>query len=126
MKSFKNLSQTEQEEYLSLHNQWVEELREKSDKILPKELILGMNQDEKQKILKVYGIYKTNTLTHVGGLSFKWSRFNHSCCSNAAYMWDGVSKFQIKVDFEIEIGEEITINYASTSLFMKNFQARQT
>jgi len=125
MSSFKSLSQTNQEEYLSLHNQWVEELREKSDKILPKDLILGMNQDEKQKILKVYGIYKTNT--RKDGLSLKGSRFNHSCGSNAAYIWgERTQCFKISVVFEIEIGEEISINYAPKSLFMKNFQTRQT
>ena len=73
MSSFKKLTQNDQKEYLELYNRFDGEL---SDKILPKDLFPGMNLEVTKAcstlVLKVFGIYKTNTF--VNGVGIKMSR----------------------------------------------------
>jgi len=124
MFSFKNLSKDDQQEYLSLHNQWDDKMMERADDLLSNGGLFGMNPEKKQMALKIFCIYKTNS--HEDGLSIKVSRLNHSCCANASYVWDEENQcYEIRTVSKIEIGEEISINYTPRSLFMKNFQTRQ-
>ena len=73
MSSFKKLTQNDQKEYLELHSYSEGEL---SDEILPKDLFPGMNVDVTKAcsalVLKVFGIYKTNTFGN--GVGIKMSR----------------------------------------------------
>ena len=73
MSSFKKLTQNDQKEYLELHSYSDGEL---SDEILPKDLFPGMNVDVTKAcsalVLKVFGIYKTNTFGN--GVGIKMSR----------------------------------------------------
>ena len=69
MLSFNNLSPVDQQEYLRLHNQWDDKAMEKADELLSRDVLRGMNPEEKEMALKIYGIYKTNT--HEDGLSIK-------------------------------------------------------
>ena len=87
MSSFKKLTQNDQKEYMELHNRFREEplgeiLQKKlfeemnSNKILPKDLFQEMNLNETKAysalVLKVHGIYKTNTFGD--GVGIKMSR----------------------------------------------------
>ena len=69
MLSFNNLSKVDQQEYLRLYNQWDDKAMEKADELLSRDVLRGMNPEEKEMALKIYGIYKTNT--HEDGLSIK-------------------------------------------------------
>jgi len=125
MSSFKQLNEKDQEEYLNLHNRFEGKL---SVNLLPNDLFSGMNSEEfetySEKVLKVYGIYKTNDFDD--GVSIKVSRFNHSCCANASNVYDQESKMnEVRAVSKIDIGDEICINYSPRSLFMKNLQCRQ-
>ncbi len=65
------------------------------------------------------GIVKTNAMplgtnTSSGGIFPDCSRFNHNCCSNAAYSW--CSKLGLERVFavkDIKEGEEISVSYLS-------------
>ena len=52
-------------------------------------------KEDKNQILKIYGIYRTNCFEN--GVAIHFARFNHSCCSNAEAMWNEVST--VKYDF---------------------------
>ena len=128
MPSFNNLTNDDQEEYLNLHNRFDKE-KPLFLKLLPKDLLLGMNPEEIQtysdQVLKISNIYKTNAFDH-DGVGIQVSRFNHSCSANAASIWDEQKHTnQIRTVSKINIGDEICINYSASSLFMKNLQIRQ-
>ena len=90
--SFDKLNNTDQNEYLMLHN--------KFDNIqaLPSEMKLELqndlanfktriseeeqNQDEAEKMLKIISIWETNAFQ--SGVYIKLSRFNHSCRPNSS------------------------------------------
>ena len=64
----------------------------------------------KEKALKVWGIYKTNTFTY--GVYLKMSRFNHSCRPNAQYFWNvDTNTRDVRALRKIKRGEEITLCY---------------
>ena len=157
--SFKNLQLDEQEKYLLLYNRF-----EKAD--LLKEIIniqtsgggwttsrgvIGeenpfiKDKNQKSPFWKIYGIFKTNSLTDMDmerdrscqtskgraccrrDLGLEVSRFNHSCSANALIAWkEETQSYQIRTVSKIEAGEEICINYLSgKSMFMKNVRTRQ-
>ena len=69
MSSFKKLTQNDQKEYLELHNRFDGKI---TDEILPKDLFPGMNLEVTKAcsalVLKVFGIYKTNTFGDGDGI----------------------------------------------------------
>ena len=48
MLSFNNLSKVDQQEYLRLHNQWEDKAMEKADELLSRDVLRGMNPEEKE------------------------------------------------------------------------------
>ena len=115
--AFEQMTKSDKEEYLKLHNNFDHVLqgnfRLNSEVQYSKTIIMKMEADavKAENILKIIGIYKTNAFEN--GLKIKTSRFNHSCWPNAFFNSSGV-----RATYDIEEGQEITINYAeSTKLF---------
>ena len=75
IQSFVCMSKSDQDEYLKLYNAHADPLSKKFAQCAGR-----------QGFSDVFGIYKTNAFTC--GLGIKASRFNHSCCSNAALHWN--------------------------------------
>lgn len=69
-------------------------------------------------LLHFYGKMVINAMPIIGedmrevgsAMSVEASIFNHSCCPNGAFVWDGL-KVQLRALKHIPVGEEITVNY---------------
>ena len=124
MDTFKNMSKIDQEQFLKLHNRFIGD--DKLDKFLNEEM--SKNQEVCKMLheaIQIYGIYKTNTFFN--DVLIKFSRFNHSCSSNAEAFWNDENETrEIRAVSKIKVGEEITVNYTWKQLSMKNFQLRHS
>ena len=89
--SFKKLSDSEDDEFLNLHNRF-ENFEELSDQDKIKvnkwkqdleENMKSLNEERRKVIIHIIGIYVTNCFDN--GVGIKMARFNHSCRSNAEY-----------------------------------------
>ena len=83
-KSFNKMSQENQEGFLKLHNRF--ETVEALELTKKQKDWLETNAKNKDKMLEIYGIYRTNGFEN--GVAINFARFNHSCCSNAEAMWN--------------------------------------
>ena len=109
LKSFYQMSKTDQLQYLKLHNKFnnssvgkiIEDFKFKIGKI-------EQDPEKAEEILKILGIYSTNIFQ--GGVCLKGSRFNHSCQPNAAFMKIN-GQLQFRAIGNIKAGKEININY---------------
>jgi len=157
--SFKNLQLDDQEKYLKLYNRFekTDLLKEISNiqtsgggwttsrGVIGEENPFIKDKNQKSPFWKIYGIFKTNSLTDMEmkrdrscqtakgracsrrDLGLEVSRFNHSCSANALIAWkEETQSYQIRTVSKIEAGEEICINYlCGKSMFMKNARTRQ-
>jgi len=124
MDTFKNMSKTDQEQFLKLHNRFIGD--DKLDKFLNEEK--SKNQEAckmLEEAIQIYGIYKTNTFFN--DVLIKFSRFNHSCDSNGEIVWKNREKkeIEIRAASKINYGDEITINYNIVQNDLKKFKERQ-
>merc|ERR1712050_643801 len=109
------MSEQNQEDFLKLHNRFENiddlELTEKQ-KLAIDNCANSKNKEDKNQILKIYGIYRTNCFEN--GVAIHFARFNHSCCSNAEAMWnenEDENANEIRAVSKIKTGEEITLTY---------------
>lgn len=78
------------------------------------------------------GIVKTNAIplghnASSGGLFLTCSRFNHSCNANAAYSWDERNDLENIIALkDIDVGDEITVNYVPESIWLLPRESRYT
>lgn len=121
LSSFDEMSESDQEEYLKLHNRCEFEERLK---LMYYNKIMAVEKDGEKaaKILKIVGIYQTNKFED--GLRIKTSRFNHSCFPNATTILENSG--EIRAVYDIKEGQEITIKYQGSKLMsMKKREYRQ-
>ena len=117
--SYEAMSIEDQEEFTKLHNRF-EKLEDLELTAKQKEFATKSNQD----ILKIYGIYRTNSFEN--GVAINFARFNHSCCSNAEAIWnEEENASEIRAVSKIKRGEEITLTYNWKQLAMKEVKTRQ-
>ena len=131
LKSFYEMSKTDQDEYMTLHNKFnnfqdyqnsedfqnCKEIVDKSLECL--KLEIGEIEHDPQKtkeIFKICNIYLSNsfraTSDGVGnGVRIKTSRFNHSCKPNAVSMPMVNDLHQVRAISNIKSGQEINLNY---------------
>jgi len=129
---YNQMNETTQKDYLTLYNRFkdLNDMNEKDKENVKQEmewLQKNLNFDHKvlQRIQDIYGIYLTNTFEQ--GVGIQSSRFNHSCRSNAEEFWNeknGAAEFRSVS--KISAGEEITINYRTSEISMKNYKTRQS
>ena len=81
------------------------------------------DQDQAEKILKIYNIYSTNSFE--GGLKIKTSRFNHSCQPNASSIFMNNGQYEVRAISKIKAGEEITICYTTGYFGLRKRLKRQ-
>ena len=77
----------------------------------------------KEKAMKVWGIYKTNTFTH--GVFLKMSRFNHSCHPNGEMTCHMNYTQEVRALRNIKQGEEVTICYINDESSLWSREERQ-
>ena len=82
--SYKSMSPGDQKEFINLHNRF-EKLEDLELTVKQKEW-MSKNSICPENILKIYGVYRTNSFEN--GVALNFARFNHSCCSNAEAMWN--------------------------------------
>ena len=116
VKSFLKMELEDQQRYMELYNMhdedignWSEGVKECFDGARLKLFGMVFSNISKEKALKVWGIYKTNTFTY--GVYLKMSRFNHSCHPNAAMVCHFNNAQDVRALRKIKQGEEITICY---------------
>jgi len=135
MNSFHQMSVANQKEFLTLHNDLVQDV---SHDLKWSQLSLNLRQqvqkmykkaDEVEKSLSVLGIFNTNLWEGEPRVcEMKSARMNHSCRPNTR-VWiaeDGSnSKFFVRTIAKIKAGEELTYSYQQENLAMKNRETRQ-
>ena len=130
LNSYNQMSEETQKDYLKLYNRFkdLNDMNEKDKENVKQEmewLRQNLNFDHKvlQRIQDIYGIYATNTFEQ--GVGIEASRFNHSCCSNAEESWnEKIGATEIRSVSKICAGDEITINYRTSEISMKNYKTR--
>ena len=132
-KSFDQMSQTDQEKYLQLHNIFKNTQDLQPEKIHGQnELKLMMNKifgvDGAEKVLAILNIFETNFFSDSNRdfLGIQTSRFNHSCFPNAD--WFSIpekEEIEIRAMSRIKEGDEITIKYFEGSVSMNCKKSRQ-
>ena len=120
--SYKSMSPDDQKEFINLHNRF-EKLEDLELTIKQKEW-MSKNSICPENILKIYGVYRTNSFEN--GVALNFARFNHSCCSNAEAMWnEEENSSEIRAVSKIKMGEEVTLTYNWKQLAMKDVKTRQ-
>ena len=136
MKSFYQMSKTDQLEYMTLHNKCIniqdyqncKEEIEKGLEDLKQEVGKIEHDPEKaEKVFKICCIYLSNRFED--GLRFKASRFRHSCKPNAmltCHCHGDNDLGQIRAISNIKSGQEINLNYKTDPFSgFKNRKYRQ-
>ena len=120
LKSFYGMNKTDQLEYMTLHNSFLnsediqncKEIRDwRERKIEAAKVEIGKiepDSEKAEKILKIFGICSTNGFQ--GSVYLKVSRFNHSCHPNAM-VEDVNGQVQLRAIGKIKTGQEINWNY---------------
>ena len=120
--SYESMSPGDQKEFINLHNRF-EKLEDLELTIKQKEW-MSKNSICPENILKIYGVYRTNSFEN--GVALNFARFNHSCCSNAEAMWnEEENSSEIRAVSKIKMGEEVTLTYNWKQLAMKDVKTRQ-
>ena len=120
--SYKSMSPGDQKEFINLHNRF-EKLEDLELTVKQKEW-MSKNSICPENILKIYGVYRTNSFEN--GVALNFARFNHSCCSNAEAMWnEEENSSEIRAVSKIKMGEEVTLTYNWKQLAMKDVKTRQ-
>ena len=120
--SYQSMSPGDQKEFINLHNRF-EKLEDLELTIKQKEW-MSKNSICPENILKIYGVYRTNSFEN--GVALNFARFNHSCCSNAEAMWnEEENSSEIRAVSKIKMGEEVTLTYNWKQLAMKDVKTRQ-
>ena len=120
--SYKSMSSNDQKEFINLHNRF-EKLEDLELTVKQKEW-MSKNSICPENILKIYGVYRTNSFEN--GVALNFARFNHSCCSNAEAMWnEEENSSEIRAVSKIKMGEEVTLTYNWKQLAMKDVKTRQ-
>ena len=120
--SYKSMSPGDQKEFINLHNRF-EKLEDLELTVKQKEW-MSKNSICPENILKIYGVYRTNSFEN--GVALNFARFNHSCCSNAEAMWnEDENSSEIRAVSKIKMGEEVTLTYNWKQLAMKDVKTRQ-
>ena len=140
LKSFYEMSNTDRNEYMTLHNKYnniqnfqnsvdipncKEILDRKIEEIEDLKFRIGkfeQNPEKAEEILKIVGIYFTNTFGSY--VCFKVSRFNHSCQPNAILI-DMNGQKQLRAIGKIKAGQEINLNYLGKFAGFRNQKYRQ-
>ena len=120
--SYQSMSPGDQKEFINLHNRF-EKLEDLELTIKQKEW-MSKNSICPENILKIYGVYRTNSFEN--GVALNFARFNHSCCSNAEAMWnEEENSSEIRAVSKMKMGEEVTLTYNWKQLAMKDVKTRQ-
>ena len=120
--SYESMSPGDQKEFINLHNRF-EKLEDLELTVKQKEW-MSKNSICPENILKIYGVYRTNSFEN--GVALNFARFNHSCCSNAEAMWnEEENSSEIRAVSKIKMGEEVTLTYNWKQLAMKDVKTRQ-
>jgi hypothetical protein len=140
LKSFYEMSKADQNEYMTLHNYFnnIQNFRNSVDIPNGKEILdrkieeiedlkfeigkIEKDPEKAKEILKIFGIFSANS--YEAGVSFKASRFNHSCQPNAAY-FDMNGQFQLRAIENIKAGKEINLTYLGDFSGFRNRKYRQ-
>lgn len=122
LKSFNQMSKTDQLEYMKLHSKFnniqnfenffpstliQESINEKLDYLKLEIGKIEQNSEKAKEIFKICCIYSSNSFAD-GSLGIKSSRFNHSCQANAV---ETNGQHQFRAIGNIKAGKEININY---------------
>ena len=125
IKSFLKMSLQDQKRYMKLSNlyeedseNWTEGMREILNEAMSQTNGMVFSNISKEKAMKVWGIFKTNTFTN--SVYLQMSRFNHSCHPNAEMSCHMDNTADVRALRKINQGEEITICYTNdTSLWSR-------
>ena len=131
VKSFKQMSKNNQDEFLKLHNKFLDQDLSKFKFVQTqyRSIVCQMYESghEQEKILAILCILKTNAFDHDHGVGvgIHASRFNHSCFPNLMISMARSGEIFVRTIKKIKAGEEITISYNKEMCIMKIRQTRQ-
>ena len=132
--SFKQMSKNNQEEFLKLHNCFLDQDLSSDQKHTMKQsrlrsVVSQMYESghEREEILAILGICITYGFVHDGFIfvPIHASRFNHSCSPNTTLNQPKSGEIFVRSITKIKAGEEINICYDEGYCIMKNRQTRQ-
>ena len=129
--SFKQMSKSNQEEFLKLHNIFLNQDLWSDQKVTMYQIVTQMYESghEREKILAILGICVANAYANgydeFACVAIHASRFNHSCSPNITEYVTISGEIFVRTITKIKAGEEINCCYSEVNCIMKNRQDRQ-
>ena len=133
MDSFFSMNENDQKEFLKLSNKYLDpnSLKREWKRFAQVQEEKGISNAQfhvdRNFVLKIICIFFSNSCTNRHGharVGINFSRFNHSCSSNAENTNNDDGDMIIRATFKIKVGEEIAINVDPVGSGMKNKKAR--
>ena len=135
VKSFNEMNQTNQEEFLKLHHHFFEQDLSTNQHVTVCQSLLRLevsrmyeSKQEQEKILPILFICYSNGFKNsdnVHCIPIQASRFNHSCSPNAVVRITSGGELFVRTITKIKTGEEINLCIGADHCIIKNMQARQ-